>query len=162
MLEPALLLVCCALFGAAIVSDLAGRWIPDSVPLALLTLFGIYAVTIGHTAPLWTHIATGAVLLLVGFVLFAFGGLGGGDGKLMAVAGLWAGPNDIPFFLVGLGLVSLGLTLFVLLPFDVTRRLRSNLPFAVAIAPPVMLLLILRALLDRETAYQARVISARP
>ena len=145
MLEPALLLVCCALFGAAIVSDLAGRWIPDSVPLALLLLFALYAMTGAHMAPVWTHLVTGAVLLLVGFALFSFGGLGGGDGKLMALAGLWVGPYDMALFLVGMGLLSLGLALFVLLPFEATRRLRSNLPFAVAIAPPAIVLLTLRA-----------------
>ena len=145
MLESALLLVCCALFGTAIVSDLTGRWIPDSVPLTLLFLFALYTLTIGHRAPLWTHIAIGTVLLLVGFTLFALGGLGGGDGKLMAVAGLWVGPHDLTRFLVGLGLLSLCLTLFALLPFDSTRRLRSNLPFAVAIAPPAIVILAWRA-----------------
>ena len=146
MFEPALLLVCCALFGGAVVSDLTGRWIPDSVPLTLLILFVLYTLTIGHLAPVWTHIAVGTVLLLVGFALFAFGGLGGGDGKLMAVAGLWVGPHDLTLFLIGLGLTSLCLALFALLPFDSTRRLRANLPFAVAIAPPAIMLLALRAL----------------
>ena len=145
VLEPALLLVCCVLFGVAIVSDLAGRWIPDSVPLALLILFILYSVTASHMAPVWTHLATGAALLLLGFALFALGGLGGGDGKLMAVAGLWVGPYDMEFFLVGLGLLSLCLALFALLPFDMIRRLRSNLPFAIAIAPPAIVLLTLRA-----------------
>ncbi len=145
MLEPTLLLACCALFGAAIVSDLIGRWIPDSIPLGLLILFVLYTLTGGHLAPVWTHIAIGAVLLVVGFSLFSFGGLGGGDGKLMAVAGLWVGPHDLTFFLIGLGLISLSLSLFALLPFERTRRLRANLPFAVAIAPPAIVLLALRA-----------------
>ena len=145
MLEPAFLSACCVLFGAAIVSDLTGRWIPDSIPFALLILFVLYALTGGHLASVWTHIATGAVLLLAGFALFSFGGLGGGDGKLMAVAGLWVGPHDLTFFLIGLGLISLSLALFALLPFDTTRRLRSNLPFVVAIAPPAIILLTLRA-----------------
>ena len=145
MLEPALLSVCCVLFGTAVVSDLTGRWIPDSIPLSLLILFAFYALTGGHLAPVLTHIAIGAVLLLVGFALFACGGLGGGDGKLMAVAGLWIGPHDLTLFLLGLGLISLCLALVALLPFDRTRRLRSNLPFAVAIAPPAIALLMLRA-----------------
>ena len=55
---------CCVLFGAAIISDLVGRWIPDSIPLALLILFVLYALTGGHLAPVWTHLAIGAVLLL--------------------------------------------------------------------------------------------------
>lgn len=147
MLESIVLLACCALFGAALVCDLTRRWIPDSVPLGLVGLFVLYVLlTDAHTmAPLWTHALTGTILLLVGFVFFAFGGLGGGDGKLMAAAGLWAGPYDMTFFLIGLGLFSFGLTLFALLPFELTRRLRSNLPFAVAIAPPAIVLLTLRA-----------------
>ena len=145
MLEPAFLSACCVLFGVAIVSDLTGRWIPDSIPLALLFLFSLYTLTSPHLAPVWAHIAIGAVLLLVGFVLFAFGGLGGGDGKLMAVAGLWVGPHDLTLFLIGLGLLSLCLALFALLPFERTRQLRANLPFAVAIAPPAIVLLTLRA-----------------
>ena len=145
MLEPGLLLICCALFGAAVVSDLVRRSIPDSVPLALLALFAVYAAVADQTAPLWTHIVTGAVLLLAGFGLFAAGALGGGDGKLMAAAGLWVGPLDIILFLTGMGLLSLSLGLFALLPFDATRRLRPNLPFAVAIAPPAIVLLTSRA-----------------
>ena len=147
VLESIVLLLGCALFGAAVVSDLARRWIPDSVPLGLLVLFVLYAsLTDAHAlAPLWTHVLTGAALLLVGFVLFALGGFGGGDSKLMAAAGLWVGPYDMTFFLFGLGLLSLGLTLFALLPLEHTRRLRSNLPFAVAIAPPAIVLLTLRA-----------------
>lgn len=147
MLEPIVLLACGALFSVALVSDLTHRWIPNSVPLGLLGLFVFHALlTDAHAmAPLWAHVLTGAVLLLVGFVFFALGGLGGGDGKLMAAAGLWVGPYDMTFFLAGLGLLSLGLTLFALLPFEPTRRLRSNLPFAVAIAPPAIVLLTLRA-----------------
>ena len=145
MLELLLLLACCTAFSLAVISDLTGRWIPDTIPLPLLLLFVLYTLTSGHLAPVWTHIAIGAVLLLLGFTLFAFGGLGGGDGKLMAVAGLWVGPHDLTRFLIGLGLLSLCLALFALLPFDRTRRLRANLPFAVAIAPPAIMLLALRA-----------------
>ena len=147
MLESTVLLACCALFSAALVSDLTRRWIPDSVPLGLVGLFVLHAlVTDTHAmAPLWTHVLTGAVLLGVGFGLFMSGGLGGGDGKLLAAVGLWIGPYDIALFLVGMGLLSLGLALFGLLPFELTRGLRSNLPFAVAIAPPAIVLLTLRA-----------------
>lgn len=147
MLESSLLLLGCVLFGVAVVADLVRRWIPDSIPLGLLGLFVLYVLLADAPAmaPLWAHVLTAVVLLLVGFALFVLDGLGGGDGKLLAVAGLWVGPYDIRFFLFGLGLLSLGLTLFTLLPFAPTRRLRSNLPFAVAIAPPAIVLLTLRA-----------------
>ena len=91
------------------------------------------------------YIATGGVLLVLGFGLFLMGALGAGDGKLMAVAGLWIGPTDISTFLFGVGLLGMASGLVCLLPFDATRRLRNNIPFAVAIAPPAIALLALRA-----------------
>ena len=147
MPELLILTVGCALFGAAVVFDIASRQVPNAVPVALLGLFAIQVAVAGHRdmAPLWAHVATGAVLLAVGFVLFLMGALGGGDGKLMAAAGLWIGPFEIGGFLFGVGLLGLALGLFSLLPFDATRRMRANLPFAVAVSPPAIVLLAQRA-----------------
>ena len=147
MPELLLLIVCCALLGAAVVFDLRNRQIPNTVPLALFGLFALHVAVFGHRdmVPLWAHVFTGAVLLAVGFALFLMGVLGAGDGKLMAAAGLWVGPASMGSFLVGVGLLGLGLGLLSLLPFDATRRLRNDLPFAAAISPPAMALLALRA-----------------
>ena len=147
MPELLLLIVCCALLVAAVVFDLRSRQIPNTVPLALLGLFALHAAVFGHRdmVPLWAHVLTGAVLLAVGFVLFLMGVLGAGDGKLMAAAGLWVGPAGMGSFLVGVGLLGLGLGLLSLLPFEATRRLRNDLPFAAAISPPAIALLALRA-----------------
>ena len=146
--ELLLLIACCALLAAAVVFDIVRRRIPNTVPLALLGQFLLHVAVAGHRgmAPLWTHFLTGAVMLAVGFVLFLMGALGAGDGKLMAAAGLWFGPPDVGSFLIGGGVLGLGLGLLSLLPFDATRRLRSDLPFAAAIAPPAIALLALRAL----------------
>ena len=61
-------------------------------PMALLTsmplaLFGL-------------HLGVGAAMFAMGFVLFAAGLFGGGDAKLLAVAGLWLGWPDLVPFLV--------------------------------------------------------------
>ena len=147
MPEVLLLIVCCALLAAAVVFDLLHRRIPNTVPVALVGLFVLHVAVTGHRdmAPLWAHVLTGVVLLVVGFVLFLMGVLGAGDGKLMAVAALWVGPAGVGSFLFGVGLLGLGLGLVSLLPFDATRRLRNELPFATAIAPPAIALLALRA-----------------
>ena len=147
MPELLLLFVCCALLAAAVVFDLVSRQIPNTVPVALFGLFALHVAVTGHRdiMPLWAHVLTGAVLLAVGFVLYLMGALGAGDGKLMAAAGLWVGPAGIGSFLVGVGLLGLGLGLLSLLPFQATRRLRNDLPFAAAIAPPAITLLALRA-----------------
>ena len=146
-LELLLLIACCALLSSAVVFDIARRQIPNTVLVAVVGLFALQIAVVGHRdiAPLWAHILTGVLLLVVGFVLFLMGALGAGDGKLMAAAGLWVGPAGIGTFLFGVGLLGLGLGLFSLLPFDATRRLRADLPFALAIAPPAIAILALRA-----------------
>lgn len=147
MAELLLLMACCALLAAAVVFDLLHRRIPNTVPVALVGLFVLHAAVTGHRdmAPLWAHVVTGVALLVVGFVLFLMGMLGAGDGKLMAAAALWVGPAGVGSFLFGMGVLGLGLGLFSLLPFDATRRLRNELPYAAAIAPPAIALLALRA-----------------
>ena len=147
MPEFLLLMACCAVLSAAVVFDVARRQIPNAVPLAMVGLFALQIAVVGHRdiTPLWAHVATGGVLLAVGFALFLPGMLGAGDGKLMAAAGLWIGPAGVGSFLVGVGLLGLGLGIFALLPFDAARRLRADLPFAVAIAPPAIAILTLRA-----------------
>ncbi len=154
MPELLLLFVCCALLAAAVVFDLISRQIPNTVPVALFGLFALHVAVTGHRdmVPLWAHVLTGAVLLAVGFVLYLMGALGAGDGKLMAAAGLWVGPAHVGSFLVGVGLLGLGLGLFSLLPFDATRRLRNDLPFAAAISPPAIAILALRAFLVAGSA----------
>ena len=135
----------CGLFAASMVWDLRSRRVPNAIPLALLGLFALYVVAGGVGHP-WMHLAIGAVLLAGGFVLYLSGRFGAGDGKLIAVAGLWIGPAELSLFLLGLAACAFALSLFALLPFDRTRRLRGDLPFAVAIAPPTMAVMIPRAL----------------
>ena len=138
----------CALFAASMVCDLRSRRVPNAIILALAGLFAAYAVAGGAGAPaeLWVHLGIGALFLAAGFALYLTGGFGAGDGKLIAVAGLWVGPGDLTPFLFGLGACAFALSLYSLLPFERTRRLRNNLPFALAIAPPVLAVMIPRAL----------------
>ena len=116
----------CGLFGASVVTDLRWRRVPNAIPIALLLLFAGYA-------------PTGA-----GFVLYLSGRFGAGDAKLIAAAGVWAGPGDLSLFLFGLAGCALALSAFALLPIERLRALRSELPFAVAIAPPAVAVMILR------------------
>ena len=142
----------CGLFAISIATDLRRRQIPNTVPVMLLVFFAIY-VAIGGVKPiaiLWQHFAVGGVILAAGFVLYLTGRFGGGDGKLLAVAGVWIGPSPLylSFFLCSMAAFAFALSVFALLPFERTRRLRSQLPFAVAIAPPAIMVVTLRALFD--------------
>ena len=138
----------CALFAASVVSDLGWRRVPNALVLVLLGLFGVYAVSgsVGPAAALWMHLAIGAAFLAAGFALYLTGGFGAGDGKLIAVAVLWIGPTDLSQYLLGLAACAFALCAFAMLPFERTRRLRRDLPFAVAIAPPAVAVMVPRAL----------------
>ena len=73
--------------------------IANRVPLVLLATFAIVAPLTGMD---WTsfglHFAAGALVLAVTFGLFALGGMGGGDAKLLASSAVWMGLNN---YLVG-------------------------------------------------------------
>lgn len=79
------------------VSDIYTRRIPNLAVLALLALFAAWAVVTGG-AGLGPALITGALALAVGYGLYAFGVMGGGDAKLFAATALFAGPAYLPAF----------------------------------------------------------------
>ena len=44
------------------------------------------------------HMVAGIVMLIAGFILFAFGYIGGGDAKMLAACGLWVGWDQLVAF----------------------------------------------------------------
>ena len=142
----------CGLFAASIATDVRRRRIPNEVPLMLLAFFAIYAASgaAGPAETLWQNFAVGTVILVAGFALYLTGRFGAGDTKLLAVAGLWIGPSLawLGLFLCALAAFAFTLCVVALLPLERTRRLRAELPFAVAIAPPAIIVVTLRALSD--------------
>ena len=138
----------CALFIAGAITDLRWRRVPNTIPVLLIGLFALHAA-IGQIRPpgaLWTHLAIGLILLCAGFALYSSGRFGAGDAKLIAVAGLWVGPADLSFFLFGIAIGAFTLCAFAVLPLSAARRWRPALPFAVAIVPPTVAVLIPRIL----------------
>lgn len=138
----------CAAFAAAAASDLRRREVPNAIPLLLAALFALHVLTGAASLPgsWWAHLAVGTGFLVAGFALYLTGGFGGGDAKLMAVGGLWAGPAGLNMFLLGLGTGAFALVLVALLPFAATRRWRDGLPFAVAILWAAAAVLVPRGL----------------
>jgi prepilin peptidase CpaA len=82
----------CMVFAA--VSDTLSMTIANRVPLLLLVVFAIVAplTGMGWAAYGW-HFAAGALVLAVTFGLFALGGMGGGDAKLLSATAVWMGFN---------------------------------------------------------------------
>jgi len=75
--------------------DLASFTIPNTIPAALAVAFLALALAAGMpAATLGWHALAGAIGLVVGFALFAFGVIGGGDAKLFASVALLFGTHD--------------------------------------------------------------------
>ncbi len=92
MIEALILVVFPFCMVYAVVSDTMSMTIANRVPLLLLGTFLIVAPFTGlGWAEIGMHLAAGGFLLLVTFALFALGGMGGGDAKLIAATAVWMG-----------------------------------------------------------------------
>ena len=82
----------CMLFAA--ISDMLSMTIANRVPVLLVAVFALVAPLTGmEWAAFGWHFAAGALVLAVTFGLFAMGGMGGGDAKLLAATAVWMGFN---------------------------------------------------------------------
>ena len=82
----------CMLFAA--ISDTLSMTIANRVPVLLVATFALIAPLTGMDwATYGWHFAAGALVLAVTFGLFALGGMGGGDAKLLAATAVWMGLN---------------------------------------------------------------------
>ena len=76
----------------AAVSDMLSMTIANRVSLILVGAFLVLAPMTGMDLTQYgSHIAVFAVTLSVTFALFAIGGMGGGDAKLLAATSVWMG-----------------------------------------------------------------------
>lgn len=80
----------CMAFAAA--NDLFTMTIPNRISLALIVAFFATVTYAGLSGEqILAHAGVGAAALAVGFTLFAFKLVGGGDAKLLAAGALWMG-----------------------------------------------------------------------
>jgi len=97
-------------------TDFSTMKIPNKVSLALAAGFLLTLPLHWQGFPvLGDHLMIGAMFLVAGFAMFAFGWLGGGDAKLMAAIGLWLGWADALPFILYTTLFGAALGLFLLL-----------------------------------------------
>lgn len=115
LLAVALVLCLPALLLTAAVSDAMSFTIPNWIPLALLALFPVAALSMGVPLPAMAlHLAVGVAALVAGMAMFALRWVGGGDAKLMAAAALWLGLPAVPEFLLAAAMAGGGLAVVVL------------------------------------------------
>jgi len=105
----------CMVFAA--VSDVLSMTIANRVSVVLVVTFAAVAPLTGMDwATYGWHFAACGMVLAVTFGMFAFGGMGGGDAKLMAATALWMGFNlNLLDYLVVSAFIGGVLTLAILL-----------------------------------------------
>ena len=82
----------CMVFAA--VSDMLSMTIANRVSVLLIAVFAIVAPLTGMDwATFGWHLAAGGLVLAVTFAMFAVGGMGGGDAKLLTASAVWMGFN---------------------------------------------------------------------
>ena len=150
ILDIARLLFFPALMAFAAASDLFTMTISNRVSLALAAGFLALALASGMAPSRHSDriSAAGATVLVVAFVCFAMGWIGGGDAKVAAAAALWFGFAHLLNYLVYASLFGGALTLLLLqfrqwpLPYALagqTWLLRlhakeSGIPYGIALA----------------------------
>ena len=80
-------------------SDVRSLTIPNRISVAIVLLYPAYVLASPQPVDWLTALGISGATLGVGFVLFAFRFLGGGDAKLITAAVLWAGPTHLLSFL---------------------------------------------------------------
>lgn len=92
MLEAAILVIFPFCMVHAALSDAVSMTIANRLSLLLAGSFLVLAPLTGMDwATYGWHIAAGFIVLLATFSVFAMGGMGGGDAKLLAATALWMG-----------------------------------------------------------------------
>jgi len=152
--DYALLMVFPALLAFGAAYDLLTMTIPNRVSIALVLLFLLAAPIAGLSAhDMLLHVGAGLLVLAASIVLFALGGFGGGDAKLLAAASLWIGFDQLLPFLLNVtifgGLLALLILAYRRLPFigphaptwalNLYQR-GTGIPYGIAIAASALMI----------------------
>ena len=144
-----------ALMAFAASSDLFTMTISNRVTLILVAGFFALALYTGMSldAVMW-HVGAAAAVLVVAFVFFARGWIGGGDAKLAAATALWLGFDHLmPYLLYASvfgGILTYAMIRFRLMPLpasfaeqDWVKRLHKmdgGVPYGIALAAAALLI----------------------
>ena len=104
-----------ALMAFAASSDLLTMTISNRLSLALAGGFFLLALVTGMTLYAFgMHLAAATVVLVVAFIFFSQGWIGGGDAKLAAATALWFGFDHLLDYMIYASLFGGALTLAIL------------------------------------------------
>jgi prepilin peptidase CpaA len=124
-----------ALFNVVAYNDIRTFRIPNVLVAAITLLAVARLIVVGDPSAAVYTVSASVGLLVVGFVLFWQGFIGGGDAKLITAAVLLVGYNDLFSFLAVMGICGALISLAVLvihryLPLYVGPRFAALLPNA--------------------------------
>ena len=125
MFDQSLLICFFALIAFAALSDIKSFRIPNRVSLALLALYPLHVIFSPAPVDWFMALSVASLVFVVGFTLFFFGMVGGGDVKLLAEASLWAGSALVLQLLVIMGLAG-GALAAVALIVQYMRRYQAS------------------------------------
>jgi prepilin peptidase CpaA len=143
-----------AVMAFAASSDLLTMTIANRVSLVLIAGFALLAGLSGLSgAELLSHAGAAASVLVVAFICFARGWIGGGDAKLAAATVLWLGFAHLADYLIYASLFGGALTLAIIqfraLPLprlfvgrewaERLHRLDGGVPYGIALAAAALL-----------------------
>lgn len=149
MPDALLLVVFPVLMTYAAFSDLFTMTISNWISMLLVAAFVVMGLWLGLPATtIELHLACGLGVLVLTFILFACGWIGGGDAKLAATTAVWMGFDHLAEYGIGSALLGGVLTLLILqfrrLPMPAWARARSwimrlhakesGVPYGIALA----------------------------
>jgi prepilin peptidase CpaA len=155
LIQSTALLLFPATMAFAASSDLLTMTISNRITLILLAGFFLLAIATGmDQTQILSHIGAASLVLLVTFIFFARGWIGGGDAKLASVTALWLGFDHLLEYalyasLLG-GVLTLAMIRFRLMPLPKflsgqewlkrLHQLDGGVPYGIALAAAALLI----------------------
>ena len=120
-----------AIIAAAAVSDIRSYTIPNAFPIVVAALFVLAVPLAGYgPAQIGWHLLSAVIGFVVGFLMFVFRLMGGGDVKLFAALALWTPPGVFAGLAVAVALAGGLLGAGVIAALWIRRRLDPTAPGA--------------------------------
>ena len=113
--------------------DIRRRLIPNELSIALAVLGLARMIVTGDAMEAFWTMAAGAAILVIAFLCFSRGWIGGGDAKLLAAVVLLVGYRQLPDLLLIMSLVG-GVIALVVMAIEKLRPLMLPVPIAMQFA----------------------------